>query len=225
MYYGEKRHETGGVPKEKVKEKTVQEWRMKDRLKTISAILPLCLNIGVDPPGTYKTHPQARMECWIEPAGPVPGQNHMAAIVKQLQTQYEQLSMRTRYKVLPDPTADEIKKFTTTIRRNARDERVLFHYNDHGVPEPTAGGEMWFFNKNYTQYIPVSMSELQNWLGAPSILVYDCCLDGSSTCSEENSASFRRLRGVRGGKEDSATEYQGSYGNVSMSGNCNEEST
>lgn len=174
MYYGEKRHETGGVPKEKVKEKTVQEWRMKDRLKTISAILPLCLNIGVDPPGTYKTHPQARMECWIEPAGPVPGQNHMAAIVKQLQTQYEQLSMRTRYKVLPDPTADEIKKFTTTIRRNARDERVLFHYNGHGVPEPTAGGEMWFFNKNYTQYIPVSMGELQNWLGAPSILVYDC---------------------------------------------------
>jgi len=53
----------------------------------------------------------------------------------------------------------------------------------------------------------------------------DCCLDGSSTCSEENSASFRRLRGVRGGKEDSATEYQGSYGNVSMSGNCNGEST
>lgn len=39
----------------------------------------------------------------------------------------------------------------------------------------------------------------------------DCCLDGSSTCSEENSASLRRLRGTRTGKEDSGTENQGSY--------------
>ncbi len=25
----------------------------------------------------------------------------------------------------------------TGLRRNARDERVLFHYNGHGVPKPT----------------------------------------------------------------------------------------
>lgn len=30
------------------------------------------------------------------------------------------------------------------------------------------------FNKNYTQYIPVSIYDIQTWMGAPSILVYDC---------------------------------------------------
>ena len=28
-------------------------------------------------------------------------------------------------------------------------ERVLFHYNGHGVPKPTSNGEIWFFNKVY----------------------------------------------------------------------------
>lgn len=51
MYYTDKRHETGGNPKA---EKTpLQEWRMKDRLKTVSAALVLCLNLGVDPPGMH----------------------------------------------------------------------------------------------------------------------------------------------------------------------------
>lgn len=49
MYYTDKRHETGGKPKEETF--PLQEWRMRDRLKTVSAALVLCLNIGVDPPG------------------------------------------------------------------------------------------------------------------------------------------------------------------------------
>ena len=28
-----------------------------------------------------------------------------------------------------------------------QEERVLFHYNGHGVPRPTANGEIWVFNK------------------------------------------------------------------------------
>lgn len=28
--------------------------------------------------------------------------------------------------------------------------------------------------QNYTQYIPLSVYELQSWLGSPSIYVYDC---------------------------------------------------
>lgn len=35
----------------------------------------------------------------------------------------------------------------TSLRRNAKEERVLFHYNGHGVPRPTANGEIWVFNK------------------------------------------------------------------------------
>ena len=32
---------------------------------------------------------------------------------------------------------EEVRRLATGLRRNARDERVLFHYNGHGVPKPT----------------------------------------------------------------------------------------
>jgi regulator-associated protein of mTOR len=90
-----------------------------------------------------------------------------------LQEQYETLSLRTRYKQYLDPSVDETKKFCISLRRNAKDERVLFHYNGHGVPLPTQSGEIWVFNKNYTQYIPVSLYDLQSWLAGPSLFVFD----------------------------------------------------
>ncbi|CAZ80637.1 unnamed protein product [Tuber melanosporum] len=64
MYYTDKRHETGGNPKEETQTFPLQEWRMRDRLKTVSAALVLCLNIGVDPPDVVKTNPCAKLECW-----------------------------------------------------------------------------------------------------------------------------------------------------------------
>lgn len=176
MYYTSKMHETGGIPKSDNGAYPLQEWRMRDRLKTVSAVLALCLNIGVDPPDVIKTNPHANSECWIDPGvtSQTPGHTPMNQIGKALQTQYEQLSMRTRYKLLLDPTTDEARKYTSTLRRNARNERVLFHYNGHGVPKPTSSGEIWVFNRNYTQYIPLSLYDLQSWIGAPSLFVYDC---------------------------------------------------
>ncbi|XP_015264106.1 PREDICTED: regulatory-associated protein of mTOR [Gekko japonicus] len=82
--------------------------------------------------------------------------------------------VQARYKQSLDPTVDEVKKLCTSLRRNAKEERVLFHYNGHGVPRPTVNGEIWVFNKNYTQYIPLSIYDLQTWMGSPSIFVYDC---------------------------------------------------
>ncbi|SLM34846.1 torc1 growth control complex subunit kog1 [Lasallia pustulata] len=180
MYYTDKRHETGGNPKEEDNSSPPQEWRMRDRLKTVSAALAICLNIGVDPPDVIKTNPSAKLECWIDPSLPTtPPTKTMEQIGKKLQEQYETLSIRTRYKQYLDPSVDETKKFCTSLRRNAKDERVLFHYNGHGVPLPTQSGEIWVFNKNYTQYIPVSLYDLQLWLGAPSLYVYDCSHAGN----------------------------------------------
>ena len=35
--------------------------------------------------------------------------------------------------------------------KHLQEERVLFHYNGHGVPRPTVNGEVWVFNKvNYS---------------------------------------------------------------------------
>ena len=62
---------------------------------------------------------------------------------------------QARYKPLEDPTAEEVKRLCLSIRRAAKDERVLFHYNGHGVPLPTDNGEIWVFNKvNYCVLIP-----------------------------------------------------------------------
>lgn len=48
-------------------------------------------------------------------------------------------------------------------------------YNGHGVPKPTANGELWFFNENYSQYIPLSLNEIRkNIVGTPTFYVIDC---------------------------------------------------
>uniref|UniRef100_A0A9J8BCL2 Raptor N-terminal CASPase-like domain-containing protein n=1 Tax=Cyprinus carpio carpio TaxID=630221 RepID=A0A9J8BCL2_CYPCA len=150
-----------------------QSWRMKDRMKTVSVALVLCLNVGVDPPDVVKTSPCAKLECWIDPLSTSP-QKALETIGANLQKQYENWQPRARYKQSLDPTVDEVKKLCTSLRRNAKEERVLFHYNGHGVPRPTVNGEIWVFNKNYTQYIPLSIYDLQTWMGSPSIFVYDC---------------------------------------------------
>lgn len=175
MYFTEKRHDTNGIPRDPVGSWPSQDWRMKDRLKTVSAALAICLNIGVDPPDVVKTNPASKLECWVDPTSTTGGgQNKiMEQIGKKLQEQYETLSLRTRYKQYLDPSVDETKKFCISLRRNAKDERVLLHYNGHGVPLPTQSGEIWVFNKNYTQYIPVPLYDLQSWLAGPSLFVFD----------------------------------------------------
>ena len=69
---------------------------------------------------------------------PIPGKN--------LQAQYERWQPRAKYKMHLDPTMDDVKKLVASCRRTAKAERVLFHYNGHGVPRPTVNGEIWVFN-------------------------------------------------------------------------------
>lgn len=69
---------------------------------------------------------------------------------------------------------EDVKKLCASLRRNAKSDRLLFHYNGHGVPRPTSSGEIWVFNKTYTQYIPLSIYDLRTWVGNPSIYVLDC---------------------------------------------------
>ncbi|XP_070187994.1 regulatory-associated protein of mTOR-like isoform X2 [Littorina saxatilis] len=150
-----------------------QTWRMKERMKTVSVALVLCLNVGVDPPDVVKISPCAKLQCWIDPLS-MSAQKALETIGGTLQKQYERWQPRARYKQSLDPTVDEVKKLCMSLRRNAKEERVLFHYSGHGVPRPTVNGEIWVFNKSYTQYIPLSLYDLQTWMGHPSIYVFDC---------------------------------------------------
>ncbi|KAJ3680905.1 hypothetical protein LUZ60_015394 [Juncus effusus] len=155
----------------------VSKWRPKDRMKTGCVALVLCLNISVDPPDVIKISPCARKECWIDPFAMAPPKA-LDSIGKALHEQYERWQPKARYKLQLDPTVDEIKKLCATCRKYARSERVLFHYNGHGVPKPTANGEVWVFNKSYTQYIPLPITDLDSWLKTPSIYVFDCSAAG-----------------------------------------------
>jgi regulator-associated protein of mTOR len=118
------------------------------------------------------------MQCWIDPFSLAP-QKSLEAIGANLLKQYERWQPRARYKQSLDPTVEDVKKLCTSLRRNAKDERVLFHYNGHGVPKPTVNGEIWVFNRSYTQYIPLSIYDLQQWMSAPSIYVFECSNAGT----------------------------------------------
>ncbi|XP_065322329.1 regulatory-associated protein of mTOR-like isoform X2 [Gordionus sp. m RMFG-2023] len=107
----------------------------------------------------------------------------------QLQEQYTKWQPKARYKQCLDPTIEDIKRLCLSLRKNAKDERVLFHYNGHGVPIPTNSGELWVFNKNYTQYIPLSVNDLKEWLSTPVIYVFDCSNAGTILSSFFKSGS------------------------------------
>ncbi|KAI8821522.1 raptor N-terminal caspase like domain-containing protein [Fimicolochytrium jonesii] len=179
-FYAERRHNrVRETPSEKSKAlQAPADWRMRERLKTVSAVMIICLNIGVDPPDLVRTHPSAKLECWIDPFS-LTSSKALEAIGRNLQTQYEVLQPRARFRVSPDPSVEETKKLCCSLRRNAKEERALFHYNGHGVPKPTQGGELWVFNKNYTQYIPISIYDIQTWIGSPCVYVYDCSNAGN----------------------------------------------
>lgn len=152
----------------------VYPWRIASRTRTVNGALVLCLNIGVDPPDVIKPNPCARLECWEDPNLDNPGKS-LQKIAGALRGQYEQWHAKAKYKVCADPTSTELKKICVSLRRAAKDdERVLFHYNGHGVPKPTGNGEIWVFNQNYTQYIPLNLYDLRDVLGSPSLLVFDC---------------------------------------------------
>ncbi|RDB29372.1 Target of rapamycin complex 1 subunit mip1 [Hypsizygus marmoreus] len=180
-YWSAKRHLTCGnpTPGPPWSSKPIP-WRGSPpgRIKTAYAALVLCLNIDVDPPDVIKTNPCAVLECWVDPHT-MPSHKALEAIGSNLHHQFEGLSAKVSYKPILDPSHDDLKRFCQTSRRQAKDDAVLFYYNGHGVPKPTASGELWCFNRDYTQYIPVSLQELQNWLGSPCVYIWDCSAAGN----------------------------------------------
>lgn len=162
-------------------EESTPTWRLKDRMKTVGVALVACLNIGTDPPDIIKPASCARRECWLDTSScwmetPSPAQKEKlhAEIGNALQRQYEKWQSKAKYKQCLDPTFDDLRRLCMNLRKGARTDRLLFHYNGHGVPRPTDNGEIWVFAKHYTHYMPVSISDLRLWFGGPSIYVLDC---------------------------------------------------
>jgi WD40 repeat protein len=173
-------------------------WRVNGRMRTANAVLLLCLNIGVDPPDVVRPNPCARLECWVNPADYAKPSLAMADIARALQDQFERWQRRARYKVVPDPTANELQRVCLGLRRYAKEERVLFYYNGHGVPKPTENGEIWVFSRDYTQYIPLPLYEVQGYVGTPGLYIFDCNCAGL-VVSEFLKAAVQHDTGQPGG--------------------------
>jgi regulator-associated protein of mTOR len=181
------------------------------KLKTANAALVLCLNIDVDPPDVIKTNPCAVLECWVDPRT-MPSHKALEAIGTNLQHQFEGLSSKIPYKPILDPSFEDLRRFCMTLRKQAKDDTILFYYNGHGVPKPTASGELWCFNRNYTQYIPVSLSEMQGWLGSPGVYIWDCSAAGN-LLQNFNTFAARRdgdVNMMHGGYVDGAQPFMNS---------------
>lgn len=157
-------------------------WRLQERLRTSGVGLIMSLNVGTDPPDVTKPHPCARLQCWMDPLS-MSRAKAKEAIGERLQEQYarwqpQRTAVPVKYRRALDPTVEDVRAVCTWLRKQARSERVLLHYNGHGVPRPTQNGEIWVFDKGHTQYIPLCVADLRQWMGKPSIVILDCSSAG-----------------------------------------------
>jgi len=150
-------------------------WDIKDKKKTGAVILCMCLNIGVDPPGVQKTYPCAVKECWLDPSTLPSAVRAAEQIAGLAQAQFKRWAPRAEYKQLKDPTNTQLQRTCEQVRRrlDAKKDTALFYYNGHGCPEPTEKGEIWVFDADYTQYLPISIWDIFQWLNSP-VLIFDC---------------------------------------------------
>jgi len=159
------------------------DWRIRDRMKTVGIGLILCLNVGTEPPDVVKPYPCAVLQCWMNPNVGSRAKNR-DAIGDRLEQQYAkwQLARSTarplKKRRAADPTVEDVRTLCLNLRRQAKNDRVLLHYNGHGVPVPTSHGEIWVFDKKKTEYIPLPVADLRQWMGKPTIVVLDCSCAG-----------------------------------------------
>ncbi|MBW0485905.1 hypothetical protein O181_025620 [Austropuccinia psidii MF-1] len=151
-------------------------WSQPIKYRTVCAALFLCLRLGFDPPDIVKASPAPRLEAWTDPKL-LPKESVLELIAKRLQEQFEALApthARVKFKTYADVYAEEFKKTLIGLRKFSKTDRCLIYYNGHGVPKPTPTGEIWVFNKAYTQYIPISLSDILDWVGTPVVFIWDC---------------------------------------------------
>lgn len=144
--------------------------------KCTHGLIIVALNIGVDPPDSPGV--QSHTHSWWRHDTSSQPQKTIKYIGARYQQQFERWFEKARFKQLLDPTPEDVRKSCVSIRRAAGSERCVLFYNGHGVPRPTSNGELWAFNPDFTQYVPISLFDVQSWLGyssdQPTLLVLDC---------------------------------------------------
>jgi regulator-associated protein of mTOR len=153
---------------------------LNPKFPRIAAVgLCLCLNIHIDPKnGMQRPSPADHVEAWVKPFEYEDHQRGTHEIGQRLMDNYRGMgSLRSPqtvpYKFCTNPSLDKVKKFAQHLRGKSKSNRVLFHFNGHGVPRASHNGELWVFNPRLTEYIPMHWELLVEWIGDPFVLVLD----------------------------------------------------
>ena len=183
-FFTEARHQGAGTLEDSEADvsssEPAQEWRIRSS-RTYGGVLAVCLNVDVEPPDC--PFPRAlqtgagRLLCGIDPYESMQDSRKVVArIGKQLEAQYDQLhsSRSTAFKQCLDPTVEQVHRTCRKLRREAKEDALLFHFNGHGVPAPSVLGEIWMFSDSFTEYVPVRAVEVAESLGRPALFVLDC---------------------------------------------------
>ncbi|KAJ2356587.1 Target of rapamycin complex 1 subunit kog1, partial [Coemansia sp. RSA 2618] len=219
------------------------DWRTHGKLRTPFAILAVCVNLGTDPPDLVTPKDRARLIAWVDPQVPMQmptpeelalqaasnagGQRNATkersttkAIGDNLQRQFGYINSHIRFRQMLNCSIEDLRKQCVLSRRQAKDDRLLFYYNGLGVPRPTPSGDIWVFNKAFTQYIPVTSTDLMSWVGTPGVYVWDCAHAMSIVHAFERNAKVRdaEIARIRHTAEASGTKLpQGRAGPETMS--------
>ncbi|KAJ2726073.1 Target of rapamycin complex 1 subunit kog1 [Coemansia sp. Benny D115] len=199
----------------------LSDWRTQDKLRTAMSLLVACLNLGIDPPDLVRPKESATLEAWVDPNAPVPmrtpeelalqaanttGSAQRSAareprpitlIGDNLVKQFESVHRQSRFKPLMDCNMEDLQKYCLQARRAAKEDRLLFYYNGHGVPRPTPSGDIWVFNRQFTQYLPVNAGEMMGWIGTPCVYVWDCSHAMNIVKTFESNAKKREVEIAR----------------------------
>ncbi|KAF8546273.1 Cse1-domain-containing protein [Imleria badia] len=117
---------------------------------------------------SFRGSAPAVLECWVDPHT-IPSHK---ALGTNLQRQFEGLSLRIPYRPIIDPSYEDLRRFCLNLRKQTKDETVCF-------------------DRNYTQYIPISLMEVQSWLGSPGGYIWNCSAAGNLLTTLLNAATWR----------------------------------
>ena len=155
----------------------LRPWRLTSRVRTTAVALCLCLNAGIDPPDAERSQSSHQLAYTSTMASP---STATATVMQRLQAQYERWQPKATYRHIGDPTPSQLEKHLRSLRRQlGHTERFLLHYCGYGVPRVTGGGELWLFNREYTQYLPVAVREVLGWSGWPAVVVVEAAGAGA----------------------------------------------
>lgn len=94
-----------------------------------------------------------------------------------------------------DPGYSDVQKLVVSLRKSAKDDRVLLHYCGLGVPRPTASGDLWVFNRDYTEVraapAPPTATLIRSYLSLLLLLFFFLLLVFLLPCSTSPCPSTR----------------------------------